>query len=225
MLAVDRRELQRDVVRRLPALVGIGRKARAHEAIERRRRERPHRRAEGARAGRHLVDHRAERVDVAARVGGTAFELLRRHVVHRPGERAALGQRRRRGDRCNAGCGRTERYGWFRESEVEQLQTGLRDHHVRRFQIAMHDRLTMGLVERVGHLHGVANRLVGRQRSLQQAVRERLAFQVFHDEVLGPVMLSDVIERADVRVRQLRDGLRLALETLPRVGRRGDLGR
>ena len=36
---------------------------------------------------------------------------------------------------------------------------------------------------------------------------------------------SDVVERADVRVRQLRDGLRLALEALPRVGRRGDLGR
>jgi hypothetical protein len=39
-------------------------------------------------AGRHLLEHDAERPDVAALVGGLAQQLLRRHVGERAGERS-----------------------------------------------------------------------------------------------------------------------------------------
>ena len=49
--------------------------------------------------------------------------------------------------------------------------------------------------------------------------RERLAFEELHDEVLDALLVTDVVERADVRVRELRDRLCFALETLARLGR------
>lgn len=43
-------------------------------------------------------------------------------------------------------------------------------------------------------------------------MRERLAIAILHDQVIGPVVLADVVERADVGVIERRDRLRLALE-------------
>ena len=47
--------------------------------------------AERPLARQHLVDHRAQRPDVAARVGLFPLHLLRRHVRHRPENRALRG--------------------------------------------------------------------------------------------------------------------------------------
>ena len=63
----------------------------------------------------------------------------------------------------------------------------------------------------------VTQRLLERQRAVGQSIRQRLALQVLHDEVLGLAFPSHVIERADVRVRELRDGLGLPLEALPHL--------
>ena len=78
----------------------------------------------------------------------------------------------------------------------------------------MDDALPVRLVQRVGDLDPVAKRLLQRQRALREAVRQRLALEKLHDEVLGLALASDVVQRADVRVRELRDRLRLALEAL-----------
>ena len=53
---------------------------------------------EGPLAGQHLVEDRAEREDVGARVSDRAFQLLGRHVLERPEDRALLGQRPRFGE-------------------------------------------------------------------------------------------------------------------------------
>ena len=81
----------------------------------------------------------------------------------------------------------------------------------------MHDALAVRAIERVGDLGSVTQRLIQRQRSLGQPVRERLPFQQLHDEVLGSVLMPHVVERADVRMGELRDRLRLALEALERL--------
>ena len=80
-------------------------------------------------------------------------------------------------------------------------------------------------VQRSGDLGPDPKRLLDGQRPLRQAVRQRLALQVLHDQVVGPVLVADVVERADVRVRELRDRLRLALEPLAQLRRGGHVRR
>ena len=74
------------------ASTGSGRRFRRHDRADDRRRrlavERPP-------ARDHLVEHAAEREDVAARVGGAALELLGRHVCNVPRMVPARRQRRR----------------------------------------------------------------------------------------------------------------------------------
>ena len=82
----------------------------------------------------------------------------------------------------------------------------------------MNDPLPVGLVQRIGDLDAEAQRLRERQRALAEPVRQRLAFQELHHEVLRAVLVPHVVKRADMRVRELRDGLRLALEPLADLG-------
>jgi hypothetical protein len=56
--------------------------------------------------------------------------------------------------------------------------------------------------------------LIERQRSSGEARRERLALQVLHHEEAAAVVLPDIVQRPDMRVIELRDGARLALEAL-----------
>lgn len=51
------------------------------------------------------------------------------------------------------------------------------------------------------------------QRSAADAAGQRFTFQVFHDEEAGALVLAEVVQRANVRVRKLRNGPRFALKT------------
>ena len=201
----DPAELELHVVRALDAVDGILRQARLHQAIEcrwrhrrnlrNRRRVRRHDRRdqrrlalalEGALARRHFVEHATERPQVAARVGFLALELLGRHVLEGAddgpfgGERLRDGRRlRQRLDRCTA-ARRAREPDRARESEVHELGTRLRQHHVAGFQIAMHDAGAVRAIERVGDLDAELNTSASRKRALRQARRERLAFDQLH---------------------------------------------
>src|ERR1700680_5055581 len=48
--------------------------------------------------------------------------------------------------------------------------------------------------------------------------RERLTLEIFHDQVGGAVLLSNVIQGADVRMVQSRYGACFALQALAKVG-------
>ena len=87
----------------------------------------------------------------------------------------------------------------------------------------MDDRLPVRLVQRVRDLDRHLQRLIQRQRAFFQPLGQRVALQVLHDQEVDPVLLPDVVERADVRVVQAGDGLRLALEPLLEVGVGGDV--
>ena len=83
----------------------------------------------------------------------------------------------------------------------------------------MHDAVPVRGVERLRDLDPVAQRQLERQRAARrQPVGQRLALQVLHDQVGGRVLVADVVERADVGMRELRDGARLALEALADSG-------
>ena len=77
--------------------------------------------------------------------------------------------------------------------------------------------LPVRLVQRVRDLDGDRERLIQRQRPLLQPLGQRVALQVLHHQEVDPVLGADVMERADVRVVQTGDGLRLALEPLLQV--------
>ncbi len=60
----------------------------------------------------------------------------------------------------------------------------------------------------------VANRLFGWQRAFFQAALQSLAFQKFHYQKIDAVLVSDIVQSADVGVLQSGNGLGLALEAL-----------
>lgn len=64
----------------------------------------------------------------------------------------------------------------------------------------------------IRNLDTVFESLVQRQRSFLQPLRQRLPLEVLHDDEIHAVLLADVVEGTDVRMVQLRNGLRLALE-------------
>ena len=76
----------------------------------------------------------------------------------------------------------------------------------------MHDPAAVRAVEGAGDLDAVTDRLVERQLAALEPVRQALALEVLHHEVLGAVLVAHVVERADVRMAQARDRARLALE-------------
>ena len=81
----------------------------------------------------------------------------------------------------------------------------------------------MRLVQRVRDLDSKSKHLLQRQRSAGEALRQRLPLEVLHHQVLDAVLIADVVERADVRMRQLRDRLCLPLKALPDLGGRGQV--
>jgi hypothetical protein len=85
----------------------------------------------------------------------------------------------------------------------------------------MNGPFAMRFTESVGDLRAVLKHLRERQRTARNATGERLAVEQLHDQVVVP----EVEERADVRMAQLRDRLRLALEASLPLRIVGELGR
>ena len=85
----------------------------------------------------------------------------------------------------------------------------------------------MGGGEALGDLERVVHGLLLRDRTGVELPAQRLAFQKLHDGVGRPLVRPEVEDREDVRMRERRDRLRLALEPRQRVGIRGrrDWGR
>ena len=78
----------------------------------------------------------------------------------------------------------------------------------------MDDAGTVRLVECVGNFNGVTKRRVEGERPFRQSLRQTLAIEVLHDEKVDPVLMPDVVKRADVRMVQCGDRTCLALESL-----------
>jgi hypothetical protein len=81
-----------------------------------------------------------------------------------------------------------------------------------RLQVALGkeaDRLRIRRPEWTGRI-GTSGNLASHARASREPVRERLTFQVLHDEIRGAVRLADVVERADTRVIELGDGTSLS---------------
>src|SRR5262249_18740452 len=77
-----------------------------------------------------------------------------------------------------------------------------------RLQIAVDDSLSMRLLERARDLGPDLQRRRERQRPPGQALCECFPLQELEHEEVDVLHLTDIVERADVRMRELRDALR-----------------
>ncbi len=74
-----------------------------------------------------------------------------------------------------------------------------------------------------GDLHRQLQRFVQRQGTAVEPVGERLALDVFQNEIPGPVLLLDAVDAGEVDVAQRGERLRLALEALQANGVLGEM--
>ena len=115
--------------------------------------------------------------------------------------------------------------GVLRETEIEQLDTAGRDHHIRRLQIPMDDALPVCRLECVGDFNAEGKDLAQRQRAALQTCSQGLALEEFEHQILALVFAADVVQPADVWVGERGDCLRLAFEPRAECGVGRELGR
>ena len=157
-------------------------------------------------AGRHLVEHDPERVDVRPRVNRFTTHLLGCHVRERSLE-PALRPRRRLVD---VGGGARQ----LRQAEVQYFHPALgRDDDVGGLEIAVHDAALVRLLERRRHVAAECRDLLLRQRAAGDVLRQRLARHVPHDQEVDPVAAVEIVNRGDVRVVQPGQRLRFTSGT------------
>ena len=78
----------------------------------------------------------------------------------------------------------------------------------------MDDALSMCLVESLRDFCSDLQNLIERQRTFFQAVGESLALQILHHEEVGATLCADIVQSADVRMLQRRNGSCLAFHPL-----------
>ncbi len=162
---------------------------------------------ERQRAGEHLIQHDADRVEVAALVEIVALRLLRRDVGdaahHHPRLRHA---ERVLGDRA-------------RDPEVAELDDVVfGDQDVRRLDVAVHQPLAMRVGEAAGDLDRVVDGGQLRQHVLvAHQLAERRAVDELHHDVVRVVLAPEVVDVDDVRMGELRRRLRFVREALDEV--------
>ena len=76
----------------------------------------------------------------------------------------------------------------------------------------MHDAVTVRRIEGAGDFRGDVQGVRQRKRASGESRRQRLPFEILEHEKRRGVRLADVVQRADMRVIELRDRLGLALE-------------
>ena len=73
----------------------------------------------------------------------------------------------------------------------------------------------MSFVQGVGYLHRVAQHLISSERTFNQPIGERFAFDELHYQIIEPVLMPNVVKRADVRMIETRHCSGFTFESLP----------
>src|ERR1700688_1103296 len=105
-------------------------------------------------------------------------------------------------------AGRADRLH-LRQTKIQNLgASALGDENVRRLDVAMHDALGMGRVERVGNLDAESQKRVIVERPSCDVVLQGLALEILHRDVRLLVTLADFVNRANVGMVESGSGTR-----------------
>ena len=128
--------------------------------------------------------------------------LLRRHVAGRAHDLTRAGQT-------------AVALELLRQPEVGDPRVAfLVEQDVARLEVAVDHAALVGIVDRVGHRGHQRGRLAGRQRPVGQPLRQALALDEAHREVVLALVLADLVDRHDARVVEVGRRLGLGVEPL-----------
>ena len=168
-------------------------------------------------SGRHLVQHHSKGKQIAARIERFAPSLLRGHVNGRSRNHSHCRQRV-----FNAGIGAGGELRLLRqlcETKVQHLGLAVcSEKDIGGLNIAVNDAFRVGGDERICHLDAHVQNLVSFERIAANQLLQAFAFQLLHDDEGVPVVVLDVVNRADVGMIQLGGRSSLALESLQGLG-------
>ena len=160
---------------------------------------------EGQTSGKHLIEHHAGGVDIAAGVGAVTSGLLRGDVVD--GAQRLLRQ-------GLAGAGQTG------DAEVRHLDAAVpQDHDVLRLDVPVDDAPAVGMAQRPHDLGDEVQRLppVHLATALHVLLQGDAVHQL-HNDILRVAAAGHVVHRHDVGVGQLGHRQRLVPEAAAEVG-------
>ena len=142
--------------------------------------------------GEQLVQHGADGKDIAAVIHRLAGDLLRRHVVERANQHALL---------------RAVGAAQLRDAEVEHLEHARRgDHQIGRLYVAVHEVRLVGVGQTRAQIFDELHAPGQRQRHLAaDELGHGVAGHVFHRDVRTSLVRAVLVDRHDVRMRQLGD--------------------
>jgi hypothetical protein len=133
------------------------------------------------------MEQAAERVNVGAGIGRLTFSLLRRHVGRRADHHVAARYRFVLPRLC--------------QSEIQNLNSGFRDHHVTRLEIAVNDAFTVCFSQCGRNLDAVMADHLIRFGALLQPLGDGFALHQFPHQVVG----ADIEQCADIGVIERRN--------------------
>ena len=114
-----------------------------------------------------------------------------------------------------APAGARSSFGQLGETEVEDLDAAVDgDEDVLWLQVTMDDALLVRGGQAMRDLNGVLDRLASGQRAGIETLTQRGAFEQLRDDVGRALMLTDIVDRQNVRMIQRRRRARLSLEPL-----------
>ena len=142
----------------------------------------------GLLTGEHLVEHHADRIDVALFVGIVAACLLRADIMHGA-------------DRLIGLCA-VVLAGKLRNAEVHDLDRAVGEQHdVLRLDVAVYDAAVMRVLECAEHLNDEVDGILPRQHVLGvDILLERDAVDILHDDILESVREIHIVDLDDVRM-------------------------
>ncbi len=162
-------------------------------------------------AGQQVIKRAAQRVDVAAHIGGVRIlGLFGRDVIRRAEDDVLPRQ----------SAFSFARIGKDRQAEIEDLHRAVGGaHEIVRLQIAMDQAARKGMLKTDGRLaHDVARRGHRQRTVLAQLVGEVDALDVLHRQQMRIAGLFGVEGGNDIRMAQARGGLSLTAEAVGGAG-------
>jgi len=187
--------------------------------------------AKGSDTGGHFVQHDTEGKEVGTRIERFAADLFRGHISDRANGAARTGKELLVDGAGFALCDRGGTRGigicgYFREAEIENFGVAeFGDKDIGGLDVAMNDAAGVSGLEAGGDVDGNVEEFIGIERLVTQEMLESEAIEKFHGDESLAVLLTDIVNGADIRMIEGGSGLRFALEAGEGLWIEGDFGR